>query len=123
MNIASGVLIAAVCGWGIALAGCSGPAGSGAGSPPTSANVRQGLSAEKAAELAARLANDQCERHYRRRPFRADQYPAVLDGGIYHWGGLDVGGLAGFSALVTFHPDGSDPHVEVYFSTDVLMPR
>jgi len=81
------------------------------------------LSADDAASLAARLANDQCERQYRRRPFKAEQYPAVMADGAYHWGKLDVGGKGGFSALVIFRPDGSEPHVEVYFSSDALMVR
>lgn len=84
--------------------------------------ARQKLSAAEAAELAARLANDQCERRFRRRPFRAEQHQAILQDSSYHWGGLDVGGPGGYSASVTFRQDGSDPHVEVYFSTDVLSP-
>jgi ketosteroid isomerase-like protein len=81
------------------------------------------LSNHEAALLAARLANDQCDRQYHRRPFTADQHPAVLAQGIYRWGSLDVGGVGGFSALVTFRPDSSDPHVEVYFSSDALGAR
>jgi len=68
--------------------------------------------------LAAQLANEQCERQYHRRPFRADQYSAVMQDDFYRWGGLDVGGVGGFSALVTFRRDGSESHVEVYFSSD-----
>jgi hypothetical protein len=64
------------------------------------------------------LANEQCDRLYQKRPFRADQHAAVLQDGLYHWGGLDVGGVGGFSALVTFRQDGSEPHVEVYYSND-----
>jgi len=76
------------------------------------------LSADRAAQLAAKLANDECEQRYQRRPFRPEQHAAVLENGKYRWGGLDVGGRGGFSALVTFTPDGSRPKVEVYFSTD-----
>jgi hypothetical protein len=57
---------------------------------------------------------------YRKRPFRPEQHVAILKGGMYRWGGLDVGGPAGFSALVTFRQDGGEQHVEVYYSTDVL---
>ena len=78
------------------------------------------VSASKAAQLAAQLANDECERRYHRRPFRPEQHAAVLDNGKYRWGGLDVGGRGGFSALVTFEPDGSHPKIEVYFSTDTF---
>jgi hypothetical protein len=68
------------------------------------------------------LANDRCEAQYRKRPFTAEQHAAVLQDGLYRWGGLDVAGRGGFSALVTFRQDGSDPHVEVYFSSDALTP-
>jgi hypothetical protein len=44
-----------------------------------------------------------------------------LEDGLYHWGGLDVGGAGGFSTLVTFRRDGSESHVEVYFSSDALL--
>jgi hypothetical protein len=70
--------------------------------------------------LAAKLANEECERRYQRRPFPPGQYTAVIQDGLYHWGHLDVGGKGGFSAVVTFLPDGSQPHVEIYFSTDSL---
>ena len=79
------------------------------------------LSQEDASLLAARLANDLCERQYRRRPFQPGQYPAVLQEGVYHWGNLDVGGHAGFSASVTFLENGNEPHVEVYFSSDNVL--
>ena len=80
------------------------------------------LSPTDAAELAAKLANDECERLYKRRPFAGSQHPAVLSGGEYHWGGLDQGAPGGYSALVTFGQDGSHPKVEVYFSSDQLSP-
>ncbi len=80
------------------------------------------LSGNGAAELAAKLANDECERLYKRRPFAAGQQRAVLREGRYHWGGLDQGGPGGYSALVVFNADGSNPQVEVYFSTDLLSP-
>src|SRR5689334_13495768 len=78
--------------------------------------TRRVLSAEDAAVLAARLANEKCERQYRRSPFKPEQYPAILRDGVYHWGQLDVGGHAGFSATVVFYPDGTGPQVEIYFS-------
>ena len=76
-----------------------------------------------AAELAAELANHECEHRYGRRPFVAEQYSTVLQDGTYHWGHLDVGGQGGFSAMVSFQRDASEPHVEVYFSSDVLKPQ
>jgi hypothetical protein len=66
------------------------------------------------------LANDQCAHQYGKHPFTAKQYLAVLQGGMYRWGGLDAGAVGGFSALVLFQQDGSQPHVEVYFSSDAL---
>jgi hypothetical protein len=84
------------------------------------AMARRGLSVLDAGVLAAQLANEQCERQYRRRPFSSEQHSAVFQDGLYHWGKLDVGGPGGFSAVVTFRQDGSEPHVEVYFSSDAL---
>lgn len=89
--------------------------------PSFEPTTRQALSAADASVFAAQLANEQCERQYQRRPFQSQQYPAVLQDGVYHWGRLDIGGPGGFSALVTFHPDGSEPHVEVYFSSDTVL--
>jgi hypothetical protein len=91
------------------------------GEPSFEPMTRRALSTEEASTLAARLANEQCERQYRRRPFKPEQYPAILQDGVYHWGKLDVGGHAGFSASVIFYPDGSEPHVEVYFSSDTTF--
>jgi len=84
---------------------------------------RRALSVQEAGVLAARLANEQAERQYRRRPFNPAQYAATLQDGLYHWGKLDVGGVGGFSTVVTFRQDGSEPHVEVYFSSDALSLR
>ena len=78
------------------------------------------LSPDRAARLAAELANDECERRFHKRPFRPEQHAAVLLNGKYRWGGLDVGGPAGYSALVTLETDGSHPKVEIYYSTDTL---
>ena len=84
--------------------------------------ARHVLSPAEAAQLAAKLANDGCERLYRKRPFEAGQRPAVLKDGEYRWGGLDVGAPGGLSALVVFRSDGSHPKAEVYFSTDAWLP-
>jgi hypothetical protein len=119
---ASRFLLAVVAGGLIAQAGCARSVSPSAGSS-TVESTRRVLSAGEAAELAARLANEQCERQFRKRPFKPEQQHAtVSQDGRYRWGGLDVGAPGGFSALVTFHQDGSEPHVEVYFSTDALRP-
>jgi hypothetical protein len=81
----------------------------------------EALTAAEAAQLAANLANDECDRRYNRRPFAPDQRSIVWDGERYRWGGLDVGGPGGFSALVTFAKDGSESKVEVYYSTDIMQ--
>jgi hypothetical protein len=78
------------------------------------------LSPEEAAALAAKLANKECEHRYKRQPFTAGQHKPILQDGFYRWGKLDVGGIGGFSAVVSFRQDGSEPHVEVYFSSDSL---
>ena len=85
-------------------------------------SVIRALSPNDAAQLAAKLANDECERLYKRRPFAASQYAAAVRDGEYRWGGLDEGARGGYSARVTFARDGSHPKVEVYFSTDQLSP-
>jgi hypothetical protein len=118
----SRLLLAAVLGLIALHLGCSPSPGRSGGRPATVATGRV-LSTGEAATLAARLANDQCERQYRTRPFLPEQYPAVLQERAYRWGGLDVGGPRGFSALVTFRGDGTQPHVEVYFSSDALRPQ
>ncbi len=81
-----------------------------------------GLSPTQAAQLAARLANDECYRLYQKRPFKPEQHRAVWEGDEYRWGGLREGAPGGLSALVTFRDDGSEPQVEVYFSSDNLYP-
>lgn len=80
------------------------------------------LNPAEAAQLAAKLANEECARRYRRQPFRPDQHTAQPTDAGYRWGGLREGARGGYSALVTFARDGSNPHVEVYYSTDALSP-
>src|SRR4030095_3254271 len=72
---------------------------------------------------AAKLATAECERLHKKRPSTAEQHPAVLERGQYRWGRLDPGGPSGLSAVVTFRADGSQPDVEIYFSTDILRPE
>jgi hypothetical protein len=120
ITAASKVLAAVIT--GLVISGVSCSPTHGVGQSPV-ATARRVLSADEAAQLAAKLANDQCDRQYQKRPFDAAQHSAVRQNGRYRWGGLDVGGPGGFSALVTFRPDGSEPQVEVYFSTDVLRPQ
>ena len=81
------------------------------------------LTQEEAATRAAELANDECERLYQKRPFKAQQYAAMLEGEVYRWGRLDPGAPYGLSAVVTFRADGSQPEVQVYYSSDTVLPR
>jgi hypothetical protein len=76
------------------------------------------LSSDEAADLAAKLANDECERRYERRPFAPSEYPIAFVGDQFRWGRLDPGGEGGFSAEVSFGPTGRDHEVKCYWSTD-----
>jgi hypothetical protein len=58
------------------------------------------LSSEHAVDLAVKLANDECERRYERRPFSPSQYPIEFVGDRFRWGRLDPGGEGGLSAEV-----------------------
>lgn len=84
-------------------------------------SVRSGeLTNRQAAELAADLANEECERLYGSRPFAHDDHVAAIKDGRWHWGRLDPAGHAGLSAEVTFNVDGSHPEATVYFSLDIV---
>ncbi len=74
--------------------------------------------AKEAAKLAARLANEKCQRFWGEEPFTAQNYKAVLDGERWRWGRYDPAGIAGYSAEVSFTAGGRDPKVDVYWSTD-----
>lgn len=80
------------------------------------------LSPAAAAQLAATLANEQCDRLYQQQPFSSSQHQAHLQKGTYEWGGFDPAGPEGYSALVSFRADGRAPHVEIYFSCDPQFP-
>ncbi len=80
------------------------------------------LSANEAAALATRVANEECERLYERRPFSANLYSIELREATWHWGRYDPAGIHGFSAEVSFRVDGSDPKVKVHWSSDNMVP-
>ena len=77
------------------------------------------LSNEQAAVMAARLANDACFARFEKRPFEPGSYPLRYVDGRFEWGGVDPGGIDGYSAKVSFGASGERPAVEVYFSSDV----
>ena len=95
------------------------PAAAMASTPPTPTPSGR-LSSAEAAELAAKLANDECDRLYERRPFAPSQYPVDLVDERFAWGRLDPGGEGGFSAEVSFDPNGGAPKVKCYWSTDSM---
>jgi len=115
------LLVAMIC-CVLSQTGCARSASHDVGEQSQQAKYRA-LSPEDAAAVAAKLANKECERRYKRQPFKAGQHMAILQDGVYHWGKLDVGGIGGFSAVVSFRKDGTEPHVEVYFSSDTLLLR
>lgn len=85
-------------------------------------SLPQSLLFQQAARRAADLANDKCQQLYGRRPFYPDQYAVASEDGLYVWGRMDGGGPSGYSAVVKFRPDGSNPSVEVLFNSDLLIP-
>ena len=78
------------------------------------------LRKKDAAELAATLANDECERLYNQRPFESEDHIPKFYDGCWRWGRLDPLGYYGLSTEVHFDADGSNPEVTVYFSSDKL---
>ncbi|MEI7732058.1 MAG: hypothetical protein WCO56_20965 [Verrucomicrobiota bacterium] len=80
----------------------------------TTRTIAQPISAIEAARLAAKLANDECERKYHERPFVAEQHSAVIEDDRYRWGEDDTKALWGTFALVTFDLDGRNPTVILY---------
>jgi hypothetical protein len=53
------------------------------------------LTSEEAADLAAKLGDDECERHYERRPFSPSQYEVEYVSDRFRWGRLDLAGRTG----------------------------
>lgn len=77
------------------------------------------LNEETASLLAADLANKRCEKIYGTRPFLPIHYKAVFSDGKWQWGYLDLAGIHGYSAEVSFNKYGTDRKVVVSFATDV----
>lgn len=67
-----------------------------------------------ASERAAALANEKCQERYGARPFSAEDYEAVMEGGRWTWGGEGDHAVDGFTVEVTFAPDGRQPEVNVH---------
>lgn len=77
---------------------------------------------DEAARVAASLANDECGKHYKRRPFSPKNYEPVFRDNRWRWGKFDPAGIHGYSAEVLLRKNGSHPEVEVFFSSDALEP-
>jgi len=80
------------------------------------------LTGPEALALAVDLANKECNARYSTTPFNASSYPITFRDGLWHWGILDHAGYGGFSAIVTFDSRGEKRTVEVFLSTDEVLP-
>lgn len=72
------------------------------------------LTPVSAGALAARLANDRCQKIYGARPFAPEDFEAVLEGGRWHWGAVDEADrIDGYDVDVSFNAGGGGRRVEV----------
>ena len=77
------------------------------------AGSRAPLTPVSAGTLAARLANERCQKEFGKRPFAPDDFEALLDQGRWHWGTADGGKVDGYEVEVTFDPAGRKRKVSV----------
>ena len=77
------------------------------------AGTREPLTPVSAGTLAARLANERCEKNFGKRPFAPDDFEALLDQGRWHWGTADGGKVDGYEVEVTFDQAGGKRKVAV----------
>jgi hypothetical protein len=77
------------------------------------AGNRTPLTPVSAGNLAARLANERCEKTFGKRPFAPEDFEALLDQGRWHWGTADGGKLDGYEVEVSFNPSGGRRKVAV----------
>lgn len=75
--------------------------------------------AKAAAKHAAELANTKCKHLYGAQPFTPKTFRAHMRKGRWHWGYLDPAMPGGFSAKVSFLPNGNKPLVRIYYASDV----
>ena len=76
------------------------------------------LSPVSAGTLAARMANDRCEKAYGERPFASEDFDVVLADGRWHWGtaendGKPSGKVDGYEVDVSFDRNGGKERVSV----------
>jgi hypothetical protein len=74
---------------------------------------RPPLSPVSAGTLAARLANDRCQKSFGNRPFSATDFEALLDDGRWHWGTANGGKVDGYEVEVSFDRTGGKKKVVV----------
>ena len=67
-----------------------------------------------ASERAAALANEKCQERYGTRPFTAEDFEAIMEGGRWTWGAAGERPIDGFAVEVSFEPDGRRPAVQVH---------
>lgn len=79
--------------------------------PTACASAR--LTPYSAGELAARLANEECQARYGARPFAGEDFEAVLTGGRWVWSSEERSGVDGYSVTVSFDQDGGRKNVAV----------
>lgn len=111
MRMANWLIVAGLC--MSTLAACHGAA----------TTTKNPMTQTDALALAVQLANEECMRQFSVAPFEGSNYPIELREGWWHWGELNVHGVGGYSATVSFDGTGGDRRVEVFFSTDKLSPR
>lgn len=85
-----------------------------------SKSVGHPLSQDQASALAVSLANSKCMEEFHEAPFREHDFPLVLKDDTWIWGDLDLSGVNGYSARVSFNRSGGDRNVEVFYATDKL---
>jgi hypothetical protein len=81
------------------------------------------LTQAEALTLAIELANQKCMQLYSAAPFDSSTYGISFREGRWHWGELDVMGVHGYAAMVSFDLSGGDRRVEVFVSSDALRPK
>lgn len=77
------------------------------------AGTRHPLTPVSAGTLAARLANERCEKEFGKRPFAPEDFEALLDEGRWHWGTADGGKVDGYEVEVSFDRAGRKKKVSV----------
>jgi hypothetical protein len=78
------------------------------------------LTRSEAIQLSAKLANSKCQERFGKAPFDTSSFAIEIKDGRWHWGRMDVYGVNGYSAEVSFDVNGKNDTVQVYLSNDGL---